>query len=221
MKHNQSVQSQSFKQKIRALKLRQNLFKNQERWDALIRIYHHYHWLFLFSLLVVFFGSSAIAIYSLARVDTAKREQQEPVTAVVKKPIPTNRDAVSPIPMWLVLAIAMSCASGCLLIVRVLHRPIRRYRSRQSVRVSRTDLATRKYKRQVKKLNSLPTNNLPTVRQSSPRNQVSRKVAIDHPSVTIIPQTSQLDTIQNQITPTVKTVEIPAKSPLPPLLRKS
>ncbi|CDN13825.1 hypothetical protein RintRC_0988 [Richelia intracellularis] len=204
------------------MKLRQNLFKNQESWDALIPIYHHYHWLFLFSLLVVFFGSSAIALYSLARVDTAKHEQQESVTAIVKKPITTDRDAVSPIPMWLVLAIAMSCASGCLLIVRFLHRPIRRYSSKQSVRVGRTDLATRKYKRQVKKLNSLAanTNNFPTARQSYSRNKVSRKVASDRESVRIVPQPSQLDTIPSQITPTVNTVKITAKSPLPPLLRK-
>jgi hypothetical protein len=220
MKNHQSVQSQSWKQKIDVLKSRPSLFQNQERWDALIRIYHRYHWLFLFSLLLVFFGSSAIAIYSLGHVDPAKRKQPEPLPAVVVEPTSTTQAAVNPIPMWLVIAIAISCASGCLLVVRFLQRPIHRSRARQSLQASRADSTTRKHERQVKKLETVGGKNLSALAASPTNRKTVRKVVKNRPAATIIPPQPQLNTIYSQIPPMANMVDVPVKNPLPPLLRK-
>ncbi len=221
MKHNQSVQSQSLQQKIYASKLRENLFKNTERWNTLIRTYSHYHWLFLFSLLFVFLGGSAIALYSLAHVETAQLKQPEPLRAKVVKAISTKKDAANPIPMWLVVAIAASCASGCLIVARFVNRrPVYRLKPKKHLSSDRSKTTLRQQKHEYKKLEPLVDKDLPVFKPSSLKKRTVKKVVKNRPPVTVIPPKPKFAPIQSQL-PVAKMVNTPAKNPLPPLLRKS
>ncbi len=219
MEHNQSVQSQSLKQKIYPSKSRQNL-QNTESWDTLKRIYHRYHWLFLFSLLFVFLGSSAIALYCLGHVETAKRKQPEPLQAEVVKPISTKNDRENRIPMWSVVAIAVSCASGCLIVARFLNCPISQPKSKQRLRSNSGNRTLRKkYERQSKKLEPITNRGVTRLTTSSLKKKTGQMVVKSPTLVTVIPPNSKLNPIQNQLQ-VAKMVDMPTKNPLPPLLQK-
>ncbi|MDJ0676143.1 MAG: hypothetical protein QNJ36_12290 [Calothrix sp. MO_167.B42] len=215
MEHNQSVHSKSLKQKIYPSKLRQNL-KNTESWDTLKRIYYHYHWLFLFSLLFIFLGSSAIALYSLGYVETAKRKQPEPLQAEVVKPISTKNDRENRIPMWSIVAIAVSCASGCLIVVRFLNRPTYQPRTKQRLK-NRT--LRYKHEGQSKKLEILKNKGLTTLATSGVNRKTGQTVVKNSTLMTVIPPNSKLNPIQNQLQ-VANMVNMPSKNPLPPLLQK-
>ena len=219
MEHNQSVPRKPLKQKIYPSKLRQNL-KNTESWDTLKRIYYHYHWLFLFSLLFIFLGSSAIALYSLGYVETAKREQPEPLLAKVVKPISTKNNQKNPIPMWSVIAIAVSCASGCLIVVRFLNRPTYQHRSKQRLSNNTKNRALRqKHEGQFKRRETLANKDLTTL-STSGVNRKTRQMVVDNSTlVTPIRANPKLKPIQNQLQ-VANMVDMPAKNPLPPLLQK-
>ncbi|WP_088240857.1 hypothetical protein [Calothrix rhizosoleniae] len=212
MEHNQSVQSQSLQQKVYGAKLRQNL-ENQESWDTLKRIYHNYHWLFLFSLLFIFLGSSAIALYSLGYVATGKRKQPETLQVEVVKPISTKNERENRIPMWSVVAIAVSCASGCLIVLRFLNRPNYQPKSKKRVRSHRRQRTLHQnHQRPSKKLQPLLTT-------TSLQKKKSGYQLVNSPAVmTMIPPKSKLTTIPNQ-QPVASMVSMPAKNPLPPLLK--
>lgn len=215
MEHNQSVHSKSLKQKIYPSKLRQNL-QNTESWDTLKRIYYHYHWLFLFSLLFIFLGSSAIALYCLGHVETAKREQPETLQAEVVKPISTKNDRENRLPMWSIVAIAVSCASGCLIVARFLNRPTYQPRSKQRLRNRTPDY---KHAGQSKKLKTLKNKGLTTLTTSGVNRKTGQVVMKNSTLVTAIPPNSKLNPTQNQLQVT-NMVSMPSKNPLPPLLQK-
>jgi hypothetical protein len=88
----------------------------------------HYPWLFLTGSLLMFLGGGALSIYSLGYVDeTIKDKEPETLEASVVTPLKTSAETLenneNPIPLWMVAAIALSCASGCLVILRFINRP--------------------------------------------------------------------------------------------------
>ncbi|MEM9925165.1 MAG: hypothetical protein AAF915_15670 [Cyanobacteria bacterium P01_D01_bin.50] len=99
-----------------------NSFKN-----VTIYLLIHYPWLFLTGLLLMFLGGGALSIYSLGYVgEGIKRKDSETLQAEVippKSPAQTEENNENPIPLWMVAAIALSCASGCLIILRFINRP--------------------------------------------------------------------------------------------------
>ncbi|MEO1373432.1 MAG: hypothetical protein AAFW70_03715 [Cyanobacteria bacterium J06635_10] len=101
---------------------RVNSFKN-----VAIYLFINYPWLFLTGLLLMFLGGGALSIYSLGYVgESIKRKDSETLQAEVippKSPAQTEESNENPIPLWMVAAIALSCASGCLIILRFINRP--------------------------------------------------------------------------------------------------
>ncbi|MBO3463530.1 hypothetical protein G7B40_005860 [Aetokthonos hydrillicola Thurmond2011] len=94
--------------------------------DVLIYLLGNYPWLFVIALLGVFIGVGTLSFYSLSSVgvvEQTKLEEQEPLVAEVVEPTNTQPDNSNPISLWVVVAIALSCASGCLIILRFLNRP--------------------------------------------------------------------------------------------------
>ncbi|WP_224091806.1 hypothetical protein [Nostoc sp. MS1] len=71
-------------------------------------------------------GTASLSLYSLVHVSDVEQLEAEPVPAVVEQPIITNAENSDPLPMWMVVAIALSCASGCLVIFRLLNPPTQR-----------------------------------------------------------------------------------------------
>jgi hypothetical protein len=79
--------------------------------------------LLLTGLLTMTMGTAALAVYSLSYVGDVSKPEPEEVPVIVEKPIITSSENSNPTPLWLVVAIALSCASGCLIIFRLVNSP--------------------------------------------------------------------------------------------------
>ncbi|AFY57011.1 hypothetical protein Riv7116_4592 [Rivularia sp. PCC 7116] len=118
--------------------------------NVAVYLFVHYPWLFLAGLLLMFLGGGAISIYSLGYVDESIKRKGSETTLQAevippKAPVAENSNQ-NPIPLWMVAAIAFSCASGCLVILRVLNRPKQKQKVKKQV-VNRHEirLAQRRY----------------------------------------------------------------------------
>jgi hypothetical protein len=95
------------------------------RWDVLIYLLTHYPWLFVVALLAIFIGSATVSVYTLGYVEPKEKEKPETYLAEIEtEVIPlaniSTETNSNPIPLWMVMAIAGSCAGGCLVIARLL-----------------------------------------------------------------------------------------------------
>ncbi|MFN6571024.1 hypothetical protein [Dendronalium sp. ChiSLP03b] len=89
--------------------------------------------LLLTGLLTMLLGSAALALYSLGYAGNAEQVEPEEIPAVVENPIKTPSETSNPTPLWMVIAIALSCGSGCLVILRLLNRPTQRQKVRKHI----------------------------------------------------------------------------------------
>ncbi|MBD2594411.1 hypothetical protein H6G74_08710 [Nostoc spongiaeforme FACHB-130] len=71
----------------------------------------------LCGVFTMFVGTAAVAFYSLSHVDHTKQAESEPIPVIVEEPITIEHS--NPLPLWMVMAIALSCGSGCYLIFRL------------------------------------------------------------------------------------------------------
>ncbi|MCC5637585.1 hypothetical protein LC593_17415 [Nostoc sp. CHAB 5844] len=89
----------------------------------------------LSGIFTIFLGTTAVAFYSISHVGGVKQAEPELIPVIVEEPITTERS--NPTPLWMVMAIALSCGSGCYLIFRLLnssnqpHNIPKRVRNRQ------------------------------------------------------------------------------------------
>jgi len=150
MENNQSVQQEPSEVKESAPiadssepKSKKYSFKN-----VVIYLFMHYPWLFLTGLLLMFLGGGALSIYSLSYVDDKMSKDLDlpQPEAVPKAPVESAEAKNNPIPLWMVAAIALSCASGCIVILKVLNRPKQKKKvKRQVVNRDEIRLAQRRY----------------------------------------------------------------------------
>lgn len=115
--------------KAEAEKAKKNTSKPKVVIDLLVRVLIYCPWLPITALLLVFFGSGIVALHSLSSVEkdeTAATETPVPTDGLEEIPAPSPQENANPIPMWMVLAIAISCAGGCILILRLI-RPVRQF----------------------------------------------------------------------------------------------
>jgi len=82
--------------------------------------------LLLAGVFTTLMGTAGIALYSLSHVGDVENLDAEPVPAVVEQPVIITSENSNPLPLWMVVAIASSCASGCFVIFRLLHPPKQR-----------------------------------------------------------------------------------------------
>ncbi len=117
--------------------------KHNSPWSFFIRLIAYHPWLLVVALLAAFAGSAAIALYSLGFVGRVEQTQLTEQTEVeIVKPPNAPAENTNPLPLWMVIAIALSCAGGCLLIFRWLNRAAvpqksqkrNRYQARQAKR---------------------------------------------------------------------------------------
>ncbi|MBD2436070.1 hypothetical protein [Nostoc sp. FACHB-110] len=83
-------------------------------------------WLLLVGLFTAMLGTATVAYYSLSHVGGVEQAQSEPLPVIVEEPVITERS--NPTPFWMVMAIALSCGSGCYVIFRLFNRPQQRYK---------------------------------------------------------------------------------------------
>jgi hypothetical protein len=91
--------------------------------NALVYLLTHYPWLLLTGLLAFFLGSATFAVFSLGNVGRVEQKELEKIPTVAEEPIKPPSEHTSPTPLWLVVAIALCCASGCFVILRLVNRP--------------------------------------------------------------------------------------------------
>ncbi len=125
MENTQNVQNQS--SQVQTPKAEQKTAKSKliSSGNILIHTFVKYHWLFLIGFLGVFIGGATISLYSLTHVELLTSEQADRVTVELEESIKPKRQEINPVPLWMVAAIAFSCASGCLLLCRWLSGPVK------------------------------------------------------------------------------------------------
>lgn len=85
-----------------------------------------YPWLWFVGLFVIPLGVGIFGYYQLIYVGyVPKIEPKKPIEVVSEKENTTSSNISNPTPLWLMLAIALSCASGCWVIYRILKLPQR------------------------------------------------------------------------------------------------
>ncbi|MBE9237311.1 MAG: hypothetical protein VKL60_15620 [Sphaerospermopsis sp.] len=85
-----------------------------------------YPWLWFVGLLVIPLGVGIFGYFQLIYIGyVPKIEPEKPIEVVSKKENVLSSNINNPTPLWLMLAIALSCASGCWVIYRILKLPQR------------------------------------------------------------------------------------------------
>ncbi|MBU7583373.1 MAG: hypothetical protein KAF91_10775 [Nostoc sp. TH1S01] len=87
------------------------------RSNILIALLAQHPLVLLSGVFTMIMGTAAVAFYSISHVDNVKQAEPEPMPVIVEEPIITERS--NPLPLWMVMAIALSCGSGCYIIFRL------------------------------------------------------------------------------------------------------
>lgn len=198
--------------------------KQTDSWSILIHLLLHHPWLFVVGLLGIFIGSSALSVYSLTHVDVGSMDNEEPETLpAVPPPTNTTAQASNPIPLWMVAAIALSCASGCLVIFRFLNRPAQYKKVQKRVNRHQVRLAQRQVET-VPTTEPPPPQNSPVFVPPSQRTYVSAIPPQPKPVVTILPpqQRISLDSEKSLGQKSLADMmDIRQQTPLSSILRKN
>lgn len=129
MENGQNVQNELSQSQTSKPELRKVKPKLISSGNILIHTFVKYHWLFLIGFLGLLIGGATISLRSLTHVEQLKSERADRITVEVTQPVTPPRKS-NPVPLWMVAAIALSCASGCLVLCRLLRGPVkpRKYR---------------------------------------------------------------------------------------------
>ncbi|MFH7028175.1 MAG: hypothetical protein ACHBN1_22915 [Heteroscytonema crispum UTEX LB 1556] len=190
MENNQSVQHQPSQEKAAIAESRNSKSRQIGSWNVLIHLFAHYPWLLLVGLLAMFIGSATLAVYSLGNVGQIEREEAETLQAEVEVPQPIKVPAqtTNPTPLWMVAAIALSCASGCFIIFRLLnstprHQKVEKHINRHQARVSQ---------RRKLRVETYPLKNPPVFVPPQPVKQTVAVPPQTTPMVTVLPPEQNL-----------------------------
>ncbi|MBF2004041.1 hypothetical protein ACF3DV_20495 [Chlorogloeopsis fritschii PCC 9212] len=192
--------------------------ENTKRISA-INLLTQYPWLLLGGVLVVFLSSAAVALYSLGyvgRVETASEDttavQEFELESAATAYAQTASASSNPLPLWMIAAIALSCASGCLVIFRWLNHPIKKPKIQRNIR----RYQSRSTPRPFPKLEPPPTKNLPVYVPRSARKTFTMPDE-KKPVVTVLPPEENLNQDEESL---AKTLDLRKQTSLSTLLRK-
>lgn len=114
---------------------------------SFLRLIAYHPWLLVVALLGLFAGSAVLAVYSLGYAGRIEEPHsnatEEPEVDIVKPIASPSHETTNPFPLWVVIAIALSCGGGCLVISRWLNsstlskksqKRVNRYEVRQAQR---------------------------------------------------------------------------------------
>ncbi len=226
MENTQSVQQESSEVKesapnsdINEPESKISRFKN-----VAIYLFIHYPWLFLAGVLLMFLGGGALSIYSLGYVDEGiKRKESETLQAEVIPPKPPaqTQESKNPIPLWMVAAIALSCASGCLVILKVLNRPKQKQKvKRQVVNRDEIRLAQRRFQVMEARLPKRKTPPRPPGARRTPIMAMPPQKPKPKPVVTVLPPEHNFKPNQENQDSLADVMDIRKQTSLSSMLRK-
>ena len=139
--------------------------------------------LLLTGLLTMFLGTATLAIYSLGYAGGGEQAEPEEIPAVVEKPIKTPSETSNPTPLWMVAAIALSCASGCFIILRLLQRPSPSQKVRKHINHHQASVTPSRHQR----LEPQTPKNPPIFVPLEPLKPITPMQAKTKPLVTVLP----------------------------------
>ncbi len=194
MENTQSVQQPSETQAPAAgnAEKENNEYKPRASENRLVILLAYYPWLLIGGVLAVFAGCAAIALYSLHYVGRVESTESEAIQEIEleEQPITTSPQTTTTntgsnaLPLWMVIAIAMSCASGCWVILKLLNRSPQE----QAVKSNTNRRQSRLVQRRQQKLElSTPKKNLPVFVPPSSRKSFETIPTETNPTVTVIP----------------------------------
>jgi hypothetical protein len=139
MKNSQSVQHKSTQTTRTALDVTDNKSRAVDSSQILMYLLARNPWLLLVGLLTMFLGSAAFAVYSLGFVGGAVQQPEEPeqipeAPTVLAEATNTPSEISNPIPLWMLAAIALSCGSGCLIILRLINQSTERQKGQKPIK---------------------------------------------------------------------------------------
>ncbi|MFQ4144973.1 hypothetical protein [Chlorogloeopsis sp. ULAP02] len=215
MKNTQSVQEPLAVQTPAPEKIRNT------RRISLINLLTQYPWLLLGGTLVTFLSSAAVALYSLGYVGHIEPQTSEDTAALQEFELESAATAYAqtanasnnPLPLWMIAAIALSCASGCLIIFRLLNHPVKQRKIHRNARRSQS----RSTQRPFPKLEPPPTKNLPVFVPRSARTTFTMPDE-KSPVVTVLPPEENFN--QNHEESLAGSLDIRKQTSLSTLLRK-
>jgi hypothetical protein len=157
--------------------------KSTDSLMLLIHLLARYPWLLLVGLLGMFLGSATLAVYSLSYAGRVEPQEAETIQAEVVQPINTPSETSNSTPLWMVVAIALSCASGCLIIFGLLNRPTQRQKDHKQINRYDGRLAPR----QQQKLEPRPPQNPQVFVPPSQSMSFAPVTSKTKPMVTVLP----------------------------------
>ncbi|MEA5524348.1 hypothetical protein [Nodularia spumigena] len=182
MEHSQKVQHPP--KQVRRLRKSSNIF---------IHLLTRHPGFLLTGLLTMLMVTTGLALYSLGYVENADNVEPEEIAAVVEKPMTTSTQNSNPTPLWLVMAIAFSCASGCSMIFRLVNRPHQPKKVRKPIigdRASRHLTPNHRPRWETRNLK-----NSPVFVALQPRKPTNPRWAKSQPSVRVIPSKPRKETL--------------------------
>jgi len=227
MENNQSVQQEpsEVKESVPITdssepKNKVNSFKN-----VLVYLFMHYPWLFLAGLLLMFLGGGALSIYSLGYVDDRikHKDLDTPQAEVVppNAPVESSEADRNPIPLWMVAAVTLSCASGCIIILKVLNRPKQKRKvKRQVVNRDEIRLAQRRYQAMEARLPKRKTPARTSKPRRTPIMAMPPQKAKPKPVVTVLPPETDFQPNQENQDSLADIMDIRKQTSLSSMLRK-
>ncbi|MBD2345565.1 hypothetical protein [Anabaena subtropica] len=126
MENNQSIKHELTQEKRPKAALKSGQSVVISSYNIFIYLLTRHPLLLLTGVFTTLMGSAALALYSITNVGDVEKLDVEPLPAVIEQPMTTTTENSNPLPLWMVAAIALSCASGCLVIFRLLNQPTQR-----------------------------------------------------------------------------------------------
>ncbi|WP_017318245.1 hypothetical protein [Mastigocladopsis repens] len=183
--------------------------------NPLLHLHIHYPWLLPTGLLVIFLGTSSLALYSLSYAGRMEPEEAEIAEAEVVEPIKTPSGTTNSTPLWIVAAIALSCASGSLILFLLLNRPAQRQKVKNHINRYQAHFA--KHRPRIKPPSS---QNLPVFESSQARTPVVVMPDKTEPVVTVLSPEQSVSMGQDKES-LASMLDIRKHTPLSSILRKN
>lgn len=213
MENNQTVQNKSTQPAAISPDLTNGKSRPTSSSKILLQMLARNPWLLLIGLSGIFLAIAAFALYSLGSVGYVQ-QQKEPETVsdipiLLEESSNTASESSNPTPLWLIVAIALSCGSGCLIILRLLNRPTQAAKLQKQINHDKVQLVpVRQQRLQARS----PKNSAVFAPSSSLSPQTKPMMTVMAPE-----QTPRLDQSQESL---AELMDIRKQNSLPAMLRK-
>lgn len=201
MENSQSIQQQS--------DLKKTSQPGQiKKGNVLIHLLTNYPWLLVSGLLAVFIAVAGGALYSLLDVGHTDKQKPDADVEVLQSSANDHSEAYTPIPLWMVGVIGIGCASGCIIILRLLNRPKQKQKIQRHIKRHQTRLIENQGQKPEPRLHQKPS----TFVTSVPKTKTK--------SFTTILPPEKISSLKKNQQSLAEMMDIRKENPLPSILRK-